>query len=128
MTVSNDDISFEPEAECLVIRVHTRCILTDKTAAFMAIAAELAARPIKAALIDLREVPGPFTFMDRYQVGEAAGRYLAGTPIAAVLTEEQVDPERIGRLVARNRGANIEVFTELGAAQAWVQKYLTPSA
>ena len=90
----------------------------------MAIASVIAERPIKGALVDLREVPGPYTFMDRYQLGEVAGRHLAGTPIAVVMHEEQADPQRIGMLVARNRGANIEVFTEESEARAWLQKYL----
>ncbi len=30
----------------------------------------------------------------------------------------QVDPERIGKVVARNRGANVEVFTDLAEALA----------
>jgi hypothetical protein len=43
------------------------------------------------------------------------------------MTEEQVDPERIGKMIARNLGANIEVFLDEAEAQAWVQRYLTPA-
>jgi hypothetical protein len=128
MTVSTPDISFERESNYLVVRAHTRYVLAEKDAACMTIAAAFAAQPIKAALVDLREVPGPYSFMDRFGLGEAAGRYLAGTPIAALLTDEQADPERIGQLAARNRGANVEVFLDLAAARAWMEPYLASEA
>ena len=124
MTATHADISYQPESNYLVVRVHTRRILDDTDATCTAIAAEFAARPIKAALIDLREVPGPVTFMDRFNLGEAAGRLLAGTPIATLVTEEQADPERIGKIAARNRGANVEVFLDRDEALAWMQPYL----
>lgn len=124
MTVSSADISFEPASNYLVVRAHSRFVLAEKDAACLAIAEAIAARPIKAALVDLRGVPGPYSFMDRFGLGEAAGRHLAGTPIAAVLTEEQADPERIGELAARNRGANVAVFTDPAGAWAWLQPYL----
>ena len=126
MTVSNADFHFAHESDCLTVRVISRHILIQKEAAILAIAAAIAVQPVKAALVDLREVPGPITFMDRYELGEVAGRYLNLVPIAVVLYEEQADPERIGKMVARNRGANIEVFTDEAEAQAWLQKYLTP--
>lgn len=125
MTASTADISYELQSDHLVVRAHTRYILSEKDAACMAIASAIAARPIKAALIDLREVPGPYTFMDRFGLGEAAGRHLAGTPIAAVVTEQQADPERIGQLAARNRGANVTVFLDPVEARAWMRIYLT---
>ena len=124
MATSTVNISFEPQSDHLIVRVHTRYILTQMEAAVMAIASVIAERPIKAALLDLRAVPGPYTFMDRVGLGEVAGRHLAGTPIAAVVTEEQADPERIGKLVARNRGANVEVFLDPTEAWAWMQTYL----
>jgi len=126
MTVSKADILFEHESDCLIVRALSRFFLMQKEEAIQAIAAALKARPVKAALIDLRGIPGAVTFTDRFQLGELAGHYLVGTPIAVVVHEEQADPERIGKLVARNRGANVEVFTELAEAQAWLKKYLTP--
>jgi len=120
------DLHFALEAGCLTVRATSRHILVNKEEAFLAIASAIQAQLVKAALVDLREVPGPITFTDRYQLGELAGRHLIGTPIATLVLEEQADPERIGRIVARNRGANVEVFTDLADAQAWLKKYLTP--
>jgi hypothetical protein len=128
MTASTVPFHYAYESDCLKIRAIGRYIIEQKDAATRAIAAVIADHPVRAALIDLRDVPGPYTFMDRVQLGEAAGKHLAGTPIAVVLHEEQADPERIGKLVARNRGANVEVFTDPAEAQVWVQKYLGPAA
>ena len=127
MTATSTDLLFVQESSCLKVRATTRFILEQKDAAALEIAAVIASGRIKAALLDLREIPGPYTFMDRVQLGEAAGRHLLGTPIAVVLLEAQADPDRIGMVVARNRGANVEVFTDEAEAQAWVEKYLVPA-
>ena len=124
MTASTIPFHHTYESDCLKIRALGRFIIEQKDDAAMAIASLIADRPVRAAMLDLRDVPGPYTFMDRVQLGEAAGRHLLGTPLAVVLTEEQADPDRIGMVVARNRGANVEVFTDATEAQAWVQKYL----
>jgi hypothetical protein len=127
MTASNADFHFVLESDCLNVRAIGRYVLVQKEAAVKAIAAAIEAQPVKAALVDIREVPGPYTFMDRYELGELAGRFLRQVPIAIVALEEQTDKERIGKMAARNRGANLEVFTDLAEAQAWLQKYLTPT-
>ena len=126
MPVSPTQFLFDHESDCLKIQAIGRYFLEQKEAAAEAIAALIKSRPTRAALVDLRRVPGPFTFTDRVKWGEAAGRYLIGTPIAVVLDQVQADPDNIGMVVARNRGANVQVFTDEGAAQAWVQQYLTP--
>ena len=81
----------------------------------------------RSLLVDIREVPGPYTFMDYVGLGEHTGRYLSRVPVAVVALASQLDPDRIGKVVAQNRGANIEVFTDPAEAQQWLQKYLTPT-
>lgn len=127
MTATNADLLFEYDSDCLRVRAISRYIILQKEPAILAIAAAMAAQPVKAVFVDLREVPGPYTFNDRYHLGELAGKHLCGLPIAVVLYEEQADPERIGKVAARNRGANVEVFTDAAEAQAWLQKYLAPA-
>ena len=128
MTASTVPFHYAYESDCLKIRATGRYIIEQQDAAARAIASVIASQPVRTALLDLRDVPGPYTFMDRVQLGEAAGRHLLGTPIAVILREEQADPDRIGKVVARNRGANVEVFTNEAEALAWLQKYLTPVA
>lgn len=118
---------FEEKTGCLVIRIHSRDILEKKAETFQALAAAIKTRSPQATLIDLRAVPGPVTFMDRYQVGEQTGRYLWGLTVAALLNEDQTDKDRIGQKVAMNRGARVEVFTDPGAAEAWLKKYAAPA-
>ena len=76
---------FEQANDCLIIRVLTREILEKKAATFQALADAIKTRSPKATLIDLPAVPGPVTFMDRYQVGEQTGRHLSGLTVAALL-------------------------------------------
>ena len=126
MTAATAHFHFECVSDCLNIRALSRFILTQKEAAFQVMADAIRAHPVKAALVDVRTVPGPYSFMDYFQMGELTGQYLRMVPIAVLAGPEQVDPERIGKIVAQNRGANVEVFTNPAEAQAWLQQYLTP--
>jgi len=113
---------FEKANDCLIIRVLTRDILEKKAETFQALAAAIKTRSPKATLVDLRAVPGPVTFMDRYQVGEQTGRFLSGLTVAALMTEEQTDKDRIGQKVAMNRGARVEVFTDPACRRSLVEE------
>jgi len=120
-----DNFHFESVADCLNIRILTRFVLQQKDDAFQAMADAIRGHAAKAAFVDIRAVPGPYTFMDYIELGEMAARYLAFVPVAVMGGSEQLDPERIGKVVARNRGANLEVFTSEAEAHAWLKKYLS---
>jgi hypothetical protein len=124
----SDDLKFEYGPGYLVVRASGRYPIEQKEEAVSAIAAAIRARPVRAALIDGRKVDGPFSFMERYQLGEVAGLYLKQVPIAVLAREEQTDKQLIGKLVATNRGANLEVFTQLAEAEAWLKLFATPDA
>jgi len=79
-------------------------------------------------LLNLRETTGPSNFMERYELGELAARYLPKIPIAVLMREDQTDRELIGRQVARNRGADLEVFLEPAEADAWLKQHAVPAA
>jgi hypothetical protein len=118
---------FERQSGCLVVRVRTRDFIDRQAETFQAIADGIKAQPVRATLVDLREVPGPLTFMDRYRVGESTGRFLTGLVIAALVREDQADQERIGKLVAKNRGAPVEVFVDPAEADAWLKQHFDPA-
>lgn len=120
-------LQFEYVSGCLIVRVSGRGMIEHKEASIQAIADAIKAQPVNAALVDMRRLVPPYTFMDRYQIGELTGRYLSETPIAALALETQTDPQRIGQLVALNRGAKLEVFTDEAAAYSWLTKYQTTS-
>ncbi len=114
-------LQLEYRDDCLVIRPQGRDILDRMAATMQAIADAIRAQPVRATLIDMVALPGPVSFLDRYQLGETAGRYLPRIRLAALINEVHADPKRIGQLVAQNRGAAIEVFTDPAAADAWLK-------
>lgn len=102
-----------------------RDIMERKEATIETIAELIRSHQAKATLIDLRGVPGDVTFLDRYELGELTGRYLPQISIAALVLERQADHKHIGKIVARNRGAYLEVFTDQASAEAWLDQATT---
>ncbi|HEV8398412.1 MAG TPA: hypothetical protein VGQ18_01115 [Gemmatimonadales bacterium] len=87
-------------------------------------AAQTSVPPARAMLLDLREVTGArMSDMDRYDLGVLAARDSVGAPIAMVGPETLVDPRRFGEVVARNRGLNVRVFTDMDEATAWLRSF-----
>ena len=117
------DLHFEFACGCLIVRARGRGLVVRKEASAKAIADASKSHPVKAVLVDMRHIPGPYTFLDRYQLGEVTARYLAHLPVGALVLEKQLDPGRIGQVVATNRGAKLEVFTDPAAAERWLGKF-----
>lgn len=115
-------LEFQARPGCLFVVVRGREILENKSVTIQAIAAALKEHQVKAALLDVRAVPGILTFMDRFQLGTHAGRFLGGMSIGVLARSDQADPQRIGQLVAQNRGVDVQVFTEATEADAWLNK------
>ena len=122
-----DDLHFDYKDGRLMVRATGRGMIEHKEESILAIAEAIDANPVKAALVDLRELVGPYTFMDRYQLGELAGRHLYKVPFAVIILEQQLDHQRIGQLVAVNRGAKMLVFSDPVAAQEWLDKNIAPT-
>ena len=116
-------LEFDLKPGCLRVMLRGRDIIQQKATVIQAIADELKRTHRRAALVDARAVPGPLSFMDRFQLGTTAGRYLAGTAIGVLARSDQADPHKIGQLVARNRGVDVEVFTEATLAETWMQRH-----
>jgi len=76
----------------------------------------------RAILIDVRELVGPRPDgMELYDLGVLASRDIIGAPVAFVGSESFIDPRRFGESVARNRGLNLRVFTDMAEAEAWLR-------
>jgi hypothetical protein len=74
-------------------------------------------------LIDFTRAQADIHFIDRYFLGESSQVFaLHRLKVAVAATREQIDPQKFGELVARNRGVNIRVFTEFHAAEEWLLK------
>lgn len=121
-------LHFEFKAGGLTVRASTRVFLERKEAMFQAIAAAITERQPKATLVDLWNVPGPITFLDRYELGELAGRYLPNILLAVLARPEHTDAQRIGQVVARNRGAHAEVLTDPATSEAWLKQQIQPES
>src|SRR5882672_5559653 len=114
------DLRFEYEFGCLIVRATGRYLIDEKEPAILAIARAIKDQPVCAALVDMRGLEGLYSFMDRYSLAELAGRHLIGVPLGVLARAEQLDPQRLGVLVAKNRGVDVNIFTDPTEAQAWL--------
>jgi hypothetical protein len=75
----------------------------------------------KAVLIDIREIEGTLSIMERYSMGSLVADILQGLRVALVGKEPLIDRDRFGENVAINRGAEIRIFTDPDQAVAWLK-------
>jgi hypothetical protein len=96
---------------------------------FLALAAQAAQvvldTPTKSVLLDIREVVGFLSDMDRYDLGVGGASLGIRVPFAVVGREPLIEPERLGEIVARNRGMNVRAFTDYEAARTWLREQRT---
>ena len=121
-------LQFSHQAGCMIVTTSGRYLVEEMESAILAIAAAGKARQIRAILLDLRGLERPYGFMDRYKLGELVGLNLAAWPIAVLVDADQVDRGRIGLTVAKNRGAQAEMFVSEAGAYAWLRQYQVPDA
>jgi hypothetical protein len=114
-------LQLEYRDDCLIIQAQGRDLFDNMEETMAAIATAIKARPVRATLLDVRAVPGPLNFINRYQLGKTAGQHLAGLLVGCLMHPEQADPQRIGQTAARNRGAMVEVFIDAAEAEAWLK-------
>ena len=78
-------------------------------------------------LLDASAIKEKLTMVRRLQMIMAFVTQLRGFRVAGVLSEITVDPEKLGETMARNRGANVKIFTSLPDAIAWLDRPATGS-
>ena len=77
-------------------------------------------------LIDIIDITGSIPSFDRFQYSESLCDYIRKhalgkvNKIAVVGKEPIVDKERFGEIVAKNRGVNVRVFTDMSQASIWI--------
>ena len=75
-----------------------------------------------AALVDITDVTGTPTTLERFEIGEELARCgAAAIRVAAVGNLPLIDPSRFAAVVAKNRGANMWVFEDCDAAVRWLE-------
>jgi hypothetical protein len=74
-------------------------------------------------LIDITKAKGPVSLIEKYLAAEES-RIFARYGIKVVFIEipERMDPRKFFLLAARNRGVDVEAFTDLQAAEEWLLK------
>lgn len=74
-------------------------------------------------LFDCRPMTGDLTVSDRFETGTYGASKIPGhVKIAMLGREDQISADNFFETVARNRGVNVTVFTEIDAALAWLEK------
>ncbi|HEU0184051.1 MAG TPA: hypothetical protein VFS27_01975 [Blastocatellia bacterium] len=74
-------------------------------------------------LIDITKAKGTLSLTEKYLAAEEARIFARfEIKVAFVETPERMDPRRFFLLAARNRGVNVEAFTDFRAAEEWLLK------
>jgi hypothetical protein len=74
-------------------------------------------------LIDTNGYDAKVSTIDRFLLGESLQVFaLHRIKVAFVSRPEQIDPQKFGMLVARNRGATVETFSDFQSAEEWLLK------
>ena len=71
-------------------------------------------------LIDASTIQEKLSVLRRLQLIMAFVTHLRGLRVAGVLSEITIDSKKLGETMARNRGANVKVFTNVPEAMAWL--------
>jgi hypothetical protein len=74
-------------------------------------------------LIDITKAKGTLSLTEKYLAAEESRIFARfGIKIAFVEIPERLDPRRFFLTAARNRGVNVEAFTDLRDAEEWLLK------
>jgi len=80
-----------------------------------------AVRKPSKVFADLTAITGKYSTLDRYDLGMFGPRLAPHVGRIAVLGKpEFLDPEKFAAQVAKNRGLDVDVFTDREAALAWL--------
>lgn len=78
---------------------------------------------IDKLLIDITKAKGTLSLTEKYFAAEESRIFARfGIKVAFIEIPERLDPRRFFLLAARNRGVNVEAFTDLQAAEEWLLK------
>jgi hypothetical protein len=83
---------------------------------------ECAMRQCGLLLVDLLVLKNDeISTLERFKMGLGAASLADGVRrMAALARPDQIDPQRFGETVARNRGMNVRIFSVLDEALAWL--------
>jgi len=74
-------------------------------------------------LIDISGAEGDASIIEKYLAAEESRIFVRyGIKVVFIETPERIDPRRFFLVAARNRGVNVEAFTDFQAAEEWLLK------
>jgi hypothetical protein len=114
------EVSFEKSGDFLLVTVHG--IFESKwfINLISTIAAKVRIDAVKGIFLDIRKVSGDWKIFDRYLAATAAVNTGLRIPIAIIGDAVFIEQERIGEVVARNRGLDLRVFLDYKEAETWL--------
>jgi len=114
-------LKFEKKKDHLVANFTGTGNLDEISQQFGSIAERCRTEKRSKTLINLSGIKLNPTFSERYQAGERAVVFAEYRIKLAVVAEpEMMDPGRLGEMVARNRGVDVRVFSDLASAEKWL--------
>jgi hypothetical protein len=116
------DVTFRDEKRFVWAQLNGTWNLDELPPLLDSIRKECAARKCVLLLVDLLVLQnGEISTFERYKMGMAAASLAGGVGRMATLARpDQIDPQRFGETVARNRGMNVRIFEDEKAALSWL--------
>jgi len=116
------ELTYRDERRFLWVRIAGPWKIEEICAAPEPVLAECQARKQDLLLVDLMDIGRqPVSTLDRYRLGSSIILFSGKLrKVACAAQPDFIDPERLGEQVARNRGFNLRVFSDLGEAQRWL--------
>ena len=120
---------FDAENSQLRIALEGEFSLAEAQAQFVDILDGVVKHQARTVLVDGRTLTGVPDSVQRYLYGEfvakavgaVSGRGLVKTPRFAYVLQDPVrDPGRLGQMVAKNRGMNVQTFDNMSDAEHWL--------
>ncbi len=98
--------------------------LTDAKQQFVKLIDAVRTHNINRVLVDGQTLTGELTIAERFDyavfAAETAHKLSQRTRFAYVLQEPILNPQRLGELVATNRGMNMQAFSDFDSAICWL--------
>jgi len=104
--------------EALIGETDSLALMKQQVADILKICIE---RGTRRLLVDMTKFRGTLSTLDRYELGTLTASFAPHVERGAILAKaDQIDVEKFGVKVARNRGLNVDIFTDRDKALAWL--------
>jgi len=114
-------LTLVPQDRYLEARVGATDSLESLKTQLCEVAVLCGARRAGLVLIDVTGYSGALSTLDRYEIGMIGQKFGAHVRrVACLANPELIDPQKFAVKVARNRGLEVDIFSERSEAEAWL--------